>query len=193
MCFLSNTLWKGGSWVILSVLAFHIVIVPSYLQSHWKVYVQAAVIFITVTHRKHLKECHQERVAGRLCNLGLGKSERHGMGLVAGAGFCEELTCIWALYQFLQSRVVLFTHSSHTANSEEAVLSSVSKSKQSHSSNLYKQLCPQSLCIWILNFLSEASVWSVRQPWTLLAHVGAAILCSRATYSWVKAVNLQGG
>lgn len=131
MCFLSSTLWKGGSWVILSILAFHIVIVPSYLQSHEKRYVQAAAIFTIVTHSKHFKECHQERVGGSLCNLGLGKSECHGMGLVAGADFCKELSCIWSLYQFIQSRVVFFTHASHTANSEEAVLSSVSKSKQS--------------------------------------------------------------
>lgn len=193
MCFLSSTLWKGGSWVILSILAFHIVIVPSYLQSHEKRYVQAAVIFTIVTHSKHLKECHQERVGGRLCNLGLGKSQCHGMGLVAGADFCKELSCIWSLYQFIQSRVVFFTHASHTANSEEAVLSSVSKSKQSHSSNLYKQHCPKFLCIWILDFLSESSVWSVRQPRTLLAPVGAAILCPRAMFSWVKMVNLQGG
>lgn len=188
MCFLSSTLWKGGSWVILSILAFHIVIVPSHLQSHEKRYVQAAVIFTIVTHSKHLKKCHQERVGGSLCNLGLGKSECHGMGLVAGAGFCKELRCIWSFYQFIQSRVVLFTHASHTANSEEAVLSSVSKSKQSQSSD-----CPQFLCIWILDFLSESSVWSVRQPWTLLAPVGAAILCPRAIFSWVKMVNLQGG
>lgn len=111
MCFLSSTLWKGGSWVILSILAFHIVIVPSHLQSHEKRYVQAAVIFTIVTHSKHLKECHQERVGGSLCNLGLGKSECHGTGLVAGAGFSKNFVASGPFTNFF--KVELFCSPMH--------------------------------------------------------------------------------